>query len=182
MGRRGKADCKPVVRFMACNALPGRFPQAGLFMTGTGTLPAMKIHGLNHVAIHVADVERSCKFYRAVLRVEQMPRPAFDFPGARYRLGAGQELHLIGRRDEPIVAGSRSNHFALRVDDIEVWEEHLKNVSVEFRPKKQRPDGAWQIFFATPGRAFRRIVHAAEIATFSNNQNPIFAISRSRAI
>jgi lactoylglutathione lyase len=105
----------------------------------------MKIHELNHVAIHVADVERSRVFYRDVLRLEMLWRPAFDFPGAWFRLGVHQELHLIGRR-EPVVAVSRNNHFALRVDDIAAWEEHLKMVGAEFRPKQQRPDGAWQIF------------------------------------
>lgn len=79
-----------------------------------------------------------------------MPRPAFDFPGAWFRLGAGQELHLIGGRNEPVVSESRGNHFALRVDDLTVWERHLKSVGASFRPKKQRPDGAWQIFLSDP--------------------------------
>lgn len=114
----------------------------------------MKIHELNHVAIHVADVAQSCEFYRGVLRLEQMPRPAFDFPGAWFRLGTSQELHLIGRRDEPVPPGSRNNHFALRVDDIAACERHLQKIGAEFRPKKQRPDGAWQIFLRDPDGHF----------------------------
>lgn len=114
----------------------------------------MKIHELNHVAIHVADVERSCEFYRTVLRLGQLPRPAFDFPGAWFRLGMDQELHLIGPRGESVLAGSRSNHFALRVDDIAVCERHLQKIGAEFRPKKQRPDGAWQIFLRDPDGHF----------------------------
>ena len=110
----------------------------------------MKIHELNHVAIHVADVERSIEFFQRVLRLEQMPRPAFDFPGAWFRLGAHQELHLIGGRNEPVVSGHRGNHFALRVDDIVAWEEHLKQVGADFRPRKPRPDGAMQIFLRDP--------------------------------
>ena len=109
----------------------------------------MKILELNHVAIHVADVERSCAFYRDVLRLEMLPRPAFDFPGAWFRLGANQELHLIGRR-EPVAPVNGNNHFALRVDDIVAWEEHLQQTGAEFRPRKQRPDGAWQIFLRDP--------------------------------
>jgi lactoylglutathione lyase len=110
----------------------------------------MKIHELNHVAIHVADVERSTEFFRHVLRLEQIERPAFDFPGAWFRLGAQQELHLIGGRSEPVSSGSRSNHFALRVDDLTAWEEHLKQVGADFRPRKTRPDGATQIFLRDP--------------------------------
>jgi len=110
----------------------------------------MKIVELNHVAIVVSDVERSCAFYSRVLQLQLLPRPAFSFPGAWFRLGTNQELHLIGGRDEPIVAGPRGNHFALQVPDLSAWERHLQNVNADFQPKKQRPDGAWQIFLRDP--------------------------------
>ena len=110
----------------------------------------MKIIELNHVAIVVADVERSYAFYGGVLQLSPLPRPAFDFPGAWFRLGTNQELHLIGGRGEPIVAGPRGNHFALQVQDLNAWEAHLQNVKADFQPKKQRPDGAWQIFLCDP--------------------------------
>jgi len=114
----------------------------------------MKILELNHVAILVADVERSCDFYARVLRLSPLPRPAFDFPGAWFRLGTNQELHLIGNRAEPVLAGSRGNHFALQVEDLPAWEQRLRVVGAEFRPKKQRPDGAWQIFVRDPDGHF----------------------------
>ena len=114
----------------------------------------MKILELNHVAIHVADVARSCDFYERVLGLPPIPRPAFDFPGAWFRLGRTQELHLIGERGEKAVSGSRSNHFALQVDDIAAWEQHLIQAGAGARPKKQRPDGAWQIFLCDPDGHF----------------------------
>ena len=114
----------------------------------------MKIHELNHVAIHVADVARSGMFYREVLRLESLPRPAFDFPGAWFRLGSTQELHLIGRRIESVPPVNRNNHFALRVDDIAAWEKHLAAVRADFQPRKLRPDGAWQIFVRDPDGHF----------------------------
>ena len=110
----------------------------------------MKIIELNHVAIVVSSVERSCAFYRRVLQLQALPRPAFDFPGAWFRLGANQELHLIGGRDEPVVAGPRGNHFALQVDNIDAWQVHLQQENADFQPRKQRPDGAWQIFLRDP--------------------------------
>ena len=110
----------------------------------------MNICELNHVALHVSDVPRSREFYTRVLRLEPMPRPAFDFPGAWFRLGVQQELHLIGRANDPVEPRSRNNHFALRVDDIDAWERHLQMVGSEFCPKKPRPDGASQIFLADP--------------------------------
>lgn len=114
----------------------------------------MKIHELNHVAIHVADVERSCAFYRGVLKLERLPRPAFDFPGAWFRLGAVQELHLIGRSLATVPPVNSNNHFALRVDDLAAWEKHLQQAGAEHRPRKQRPDGAAQIFLRDPDGHF----------------------------
>ena len=113
-------------------------------------LHPLKICELNHVAVPVADVAASCSFYERVLCLHPIPRPAFDFPGAWFRLGISQELHLIGRRGEKVVSGNRSNHFALLVVDIEACETHLKKIDVPFQPKKKRPDGAWQIFLNDP--------------------------------
>ena len=39
---------------------------------------------------------------------------------------------------------------ALRVDDLEAWQRHLKEVGADFAAKKQRPDGAWQVFLDDP--------------------------------
>lgn len=109
----------------------------------------MKVTQLNHVAIHVRDVDASCRFYREVLGLESMPRPAFGFPGAWFRLGVDQELHLIGR---PVSVESipRERHFALMVDDIMAFEAHLKAAGVSFTGPKARPDGAHQIFLQDP--------------------------------
>src|SRR2546430_2634022 len=106
----------------------------------------MKIRELNHVALHVTDVKKSVDFYQRVLRLESIPRPAFDFPGAWFQLGTQQELHLIGERGSPVSSTHRGNHFALKVDDIDAWQSHLQAVDADAAPKKRRPDGAWQIF------------------------------------
>ena len=123
------------------------------FLRSSGFLAAvfkMKIQELNHVAIHVSDVEKSCEFYRCVLRLEAIPRPAFTFPGAWFRLGANQELHLIGDRAEPVFSHNRGNHFALQVDDLDAWERHFDSVKMEHLPRKRRPDGASQLFVRDP--------------------------------
>ena len=102
------------------------------------------------MAIHVRHVETSSAFYRDVLRLSPLPRPAFTFPGAWFRLGAQQELHIIGERIEPVHANNRGNHFALRVDNLDEWETHLAKAKADFRPRKMRPDGAWQVFLRDP--------------------------------
>jgi lactoylglutathione lyase len=110
----------------------------------------MRISELNHVALHVQDVEKSAAFYREVLRLEPIPRPAFTFPGAWFRLGERQELHLIGDRGQPVFSSNRGNHFALKVDDLDAWSTYLQKAGAQFAPRKMRPDGAWQIFLSDP--------------------------------
>ena len=110
----------------------------------------MNVLELNHVAIHVKDVEASSRFYREVLRLEPMPRPNFDFPGAWFRLGDCQELHLIGDRSQPVISHHRGNHFALRTDALSGWETHFKKIGFLHPPRKRRPDGASQIFLQDP--------------------------------
>lgn len=111
----------------------------------------MKTTQLNHVALKVADVEKSCEFYREVIQLEPMPRPAFTFPGAWFRLGVDQELHLIGELDEPVSgAGTRANHWALMIDDMDAWEAFFQERGVEYTPRRTRPDGAFQIYVFDP--------------------------------
>ena len=110
----------------------------------------MKHRQLDHVAIHVADVPHSVDFYARALQLEPIPRPAFDFPGAWFRIGSAQELHLIGGRTEESRSHHRGTHFAILVDSLDDWERHLRSVDVPFRPRKQRPDGAHQIFLKDP--------------------------------
>ena len=118
----------------------------------------MKIAQLNHVALHVADVEESVRFYGTVLQLRSIPRPAFRFPGAWFRLGEDQELHLIGERAEPVHSHNRGNHFALAVDDLNAWEQHLTELGVPHFPRKLRPDGAEQLFLRDPDGHFVELV------------------------
>ena len=111
----------------------------------------MTILELNHVALFVADVERSARFYRESLGLPVLPRPDFDFPGAWFRLGAVQELHLIGGRLKgPVDEQSRSGHFAMQVADVAATAAELKAKGVVFRGPGRRPDGALQIFLEDP--------------------------------
>ena len=110
----------------------------------------MKTTQLNHVALHVADLARSVQFYRDVLQLEPMPRPAFPFPGAWFRLGNDQELHLIGERTRDVISHNRGNHYALMVDDMDAWEKYLQERGVAYVPRRTRPDGAYQIYVIDP--------------------------------
>ena len=110
---------------------------------------AINVHELNHVALHVRDLEVSVKFYGEVLGLRQIPRPGFNFPGAWFALGS-QELHLIADSDlEPLAR--RHHHFALLVDDAYAAKAELaaKGV-VGLEGPSPRPDGPLQLFFHDP--------------------------------
>lgn len=115
----------------------------------------MKITQLNHVALHVLDVEKSIAFYNGVLGLEIAPRPDFGFPGAWFRIGdptspsGVQEVHLICR-DMKEPSPPRERHFAFMVDDIDAFASDLKNRGIEHTGPKPRPDGAKQVFLRDP--------------------------------
>lgn len=113
----------------------------------------MKVLGLNHVALHCADLGASVRFYGEVIGLPQIPRPAFDFPGAWFAIGGdGQELHLIARppRDTDAYSVPRERHFAIAVDSAAAAEHRLRAGGIGFSPAKPRPDGVLQVFTRDP--------------------------------
>lgn len=129
----------------------------------------MKILQLNHVALHVADLEASVRFYREVLGLEPMPRPAFSFPGAWFRLGVDQELHLIAGRDETVHSHNRGNHWALMVDDMDAWEADFQRRGIAYLPRRRRPDGALQIYLVDPDGHYIELCTAAPSSLAPNS-------------
>lgn len=109
----------------------------------------LKVKELNHVALHVRDLDASIHFYETLLELPRLPRPDFDFPGAWFAFG-GQELHLIG--DDTLAAGERRHHhFALLIEDTYKAREYLEQKGMtRFRSHGKRPDGAVQLFFYDP--------------------------------
>ena len=110
----------------------------------------MKTNDLNHVALHVENLELSMEFYGEALGLEAIARPDFDFPGAWYRLGQFQELHLIAGRAAVVNSSTRGSHFALGVADMEEAESFLACRGIAHTPRQTRPDGAFQIYIEDP--------------------------------
>ena len=103
--------------------------------------------GFDHLAISVADIERSAAFYENVLGLQPIQRPDFQFPGLWYTFGAGCDLHIIGKREGP---ATKDHHFAMRIDDLDAAMSELDKQGVEYRKPSLRPDGVQQIFFEDP--------------------------------
>jgi lactoylglutathione lyase len=114
------------------------------------------IKSFNHYAIEVSDLEKSIKFYGDILQMEMLPRPNFDFAGAWFDLGLGQQIHLIENKTLHITfAGSRALHFAFAVPDLEGVKSYLIEKGVEIaKDIKKRPDGILQLFVKDPDGYF----------------------------
>ena len=114
----------------------------------------MTVESIQHVALGVADLARARDFYTTVLGLDEIPRPAFDFDGAWFRVGE-QQIHLIvERRTETRRDTSgfhtRGDHVALRVRSYRHTLDHLRSLAVPFeaRPHNKTP---WpQIYIVDP--------------------------------
>jgi len=114
----------------------------------------MQILELNHVAIHVKDVAKSFEFYEKKLGFISIPRPAFNFPGAWFKLGPAQQLHLIGGRVEEVHSLPEGSHYALKCKSIEAVRLAFLEKGIIFKGPKSRPDGVQQIFLQDPDGYF----------------------------
>lgn len=84
----------------------------------------IRVTGLNHVSVLVADTARALGFYRDLLGLPLVrERPALGFAGAWLDLGHGQQLHLLeldgAGRGDAARHGGRDYHLALDVADLD---------------------------------------------------------------
>ena len=91
----------------------------------------MEIGLLHHVTLTVTDLDRSRGFYREILGLKEIARPAFPFPGAWFEVGGSQHLHLIVHDDATFRAAhkgidTRDVHFAVRVPSYKRALEFLR--------------------------------------------------------
>jgi catechol 2,3-dioxygenase-like lactoylglutathione lyase family enzyme len=116
---------------------------------------------IQHVGLVVSDVDRSRRFYREALGLEEVPRPAnFAFDGAWFRFG-GTEIHLLAEEHTTGGAGQpnpgagaargMTHHLAFEVDDLDGALDRLaeNGVSLAGGPMP-RGDGHVQVFFHDP--------------------------------
>jgi len=136
----------------------------------------MDIEAIHHVSLGVTDLERSRKFYREVLGLEELPRPPFNFPGAWFGAGRSQQVHLIVHPNSTFRTGkgldNRDGHFAVRVASYRHTVEFLQSLGYredaggdEFRQMHLQPHataGFPQIYILDPDRNIIEI-NAAEL-------------------
>lgn len=83
----------------------------------------MLARGLNHVSFPVRDLAASLHFYRDVLGLRPVPRPALPVGGAWLEAPGGQQIHLIERFADVDLGAPAPGlnpmgcHTAFRIDD-----------------------------------------------------------------
>lgn len=87
----------------------------------------MLVADIHHVSLNVSDTERALEFYRDVLGLAVLPRPAFPFGGAWLDAGSGRQIHLI----EADVPGDLGQHVAFRVESLDEVITELRRVGLD---------------------------------------------------
>jgi glyoxylase I family protein len=97
----------------------------------------MKILGLHHTSLLVADLERSLAFYLHTLGFAQdMTRPEMNFAGAWLKAGE-QQVHLLELPNPDPLAGrpphaGRDRHNAFFIDDLDELMQALEAQTVPY--------------------------------------------------
>ena len=117
------------------------------------------VQHIDHVTIVISDLEATRDFYVDVLGMEEVPRPAFSFPGIWFQAGTTL-IHATLESDEAGQAGwggrgvrvtSRGHHFAFCVADADASAEVLRKRGIPIASGPQtRPDGAVQVYLNDP--------------------------------
>jgi lactoylglutathione lyase len=109
----------------------------------------------DHIAIFVADVDRSAAFYEQLLQLERTPEPFHDGLHIWVRIGAGASLHIVGGALEQ-APHDITHHLAFRTDRLDDVLARLEAAGVAYRnfvgdaKINTRPDGVRQVYFQDP--------------------------------
>ena len=136
---------------------------------------------VDHITIVVSDLERAAAFYRDVIGLPEVERPAFGFPGKWFDLG-GFQMHMnvagaeAGKAGLPCTAElpARGFHFAFRSRDFDAAKARLDELGVEIVVgPRERPDGARQMYVYDPdGHLIRALFGGARLERESGEKSP----------
>lgn len=100
----------------------------------------MQIQAVHHVSLLVSDTERALSFYRDLLGLKVIERPALGFSGAWLAIG-GQQLHLLElpnpdtANERPDHVG-RDRHLALAVEGLDELAQRLTKAGIALSKSK----------------------------------------------
>lgn len=143
---------KSIIRFgllvlLAC------LPNTAIFSQSGGSANSAEF---DHTTVHVRDLQKSANFYEKVFGLQQMKHPFHDTNHVWFRVGAHQQLHVVGDAKEASASRDIEVHFAFRVPSIPDFTARLDQMQVKYRSfdgsgkVTNRPDGVHQIYLQDP--------------------------------
>ncbi len=111
---------------------------------------------LNHIALHVFDLQKSGKFYIETVGLDTIPEPFHDGNHIWLSVGYKSHLHLIGGA-KPGIDRDKNTHLCFTVPSVEQFLERLKKINWPYEDWAgtaggitKRVDGVKQVYFRDP--------------------------------
>lgn len=124
-----------------------------LFLVSLASVAQIKV---NHIAVHVSDLDKSMDFYKNVLKLNEIEEPFKDGLHAWYDIGGGSALHLIEAKELP-KEKSKVNHLCFSIPDMRAFVDNMRAKSYPFESWAgvsgeitNRVDGVKQIYIRDP--------------------------------
>ena len=145
------------MRHLSCFLFFCCFIFSGQLALGQAT-PATKpqVLTLNHIAVHVNNLEKSTLFYEHILQLKKIPEPFKDGLHTWFSIGAAGQLHLI-QGAEVSTKHNKNAHLCFSVPSIENFISNLEQRKIEYtnwpgtaKAPTVRVDGVKQIYFQDP--------------------------------
>jgi len=102
-----------------------------LFLTLLTSIQLSAQIKVNHIAVHVSDLEKSMAFYQSILGLQEIDEPFKDGLHAWYDIGGGAALHLI-EADRVPTEISKTNHLCFSMSDMDSFIQRLKAADYPF--------------------------------------------------
>lgn len=111
---------------------------------------------VNHIAVHVSELETSKKFYENIVGLKEIEEPFKDGLHAWYDIGSGAALHIIEAPNTPTEI-SKVNHLCFSMENMDKFIQTLKDTNYPFESwvgekgkVTIRVDGIRQIYIQDP--------------------------------
>jgi lactoylglutathione lyase len=111
---------------------------------------------LNHIALHVQDLQKATNFYRDLLGLDTIPEPFHDGKHTWFSIGPVSHLHLIAGATARH-KGTKDSHICFSVPSVEAFITRLTKAGMDYfnwggekMKITNRVDGVKQIYLQDP--------------------------------